>query len=121
LFLTKEKLLDTTMEKSEVEIMRSLTEAQRLQFSVEMSRVRKNKTTCFLYNLLLGGVGAHRFYLGQKGLGLLYLLFVWTFVPAFISCIDLFLNGRRVRKVNTKMAMEIADRLKSVGAPSVAA
>jgi TM2 domain-containing membrane protein YozV len=42
-----------------------------------------------LWCALLGGVGAHRFYLGQKGFGLLYLCFCWTFVPLIASWIDL--------------------------------
>lgn len=36
----------------------------------------------------LGGLGVHRFYLGQTGLGLAYLLFCWTFVPSIVALID---------------------------------
>jgi TM2 domain-containing membrane protein YozV len=38
--------------------------------------------------LLLGGVGAHKFYLGQTGWGVLYLLFCWTFIPAIVGLIE---------------------------------
>lgn len=48
----------------------------------------KNKTTAALIALLLGGIGGHRFYLGQVGKGLLYLFFCWTFIPAFVAFID---------------------------------
>lgn len=48
----------------------------------------KSKTTATLLAFFLGGFGVHRFYLGQTGLGLLYLLFCWTFVPAVIAFID---------------------------------
>jgi TM2 domain-containing membrane protein YozV len=48
----------------------------------------KNKTTTALLALFLGGVGVHRFYLGQAGLGVLYLVFCWTFIPSFIAFID---------------------------------
>ena len=48
----------------------------------------KNKGTAAVLALLLGGIGIHRFYLGQSGLGLIYLLLCWTFVPAIIALID---------------------------------
>ena len=29
--------------------------------------------------------GVHKFYLGQIGLGVVYLLFCWTFIPSIIA------------------------------------
>ena len=48
----------------------------------------RNRITAALFALLLGGLGAHKFYLGQPGIGVLYLLFCWTFVPAVIALIE---------------------------------
>lgn len=48
----------------------------------------KDKATAGLFALLLGGIGAHRFYLGNVGLGVLYLFFFWTFIPAGIALIE---------------------------------
>jgi len=48
----------------------------------------KNKTTAGILAILLGGLGVHRFYLGQIGLGILYLVFCWTFIPAVVGLID---------------------------------
>lgn len=45
----------------------------------------KEKSTAGMLALFLGGVGAHKFYLGKTGQGVLYLLFFWTFIPAFIA------------------------------------
>ncbi len=45
----------------------------------------RNKATAILLTLFLGGVGGHKFYLGQTGMGILYLLFFWTFIPAIIA------------------------------------
>jgi TM2 domain-containing membrane protein YozV len=45
----------------------------------------KNKTTAALLALFLGGFGVHRFYLGENGPGILYLIFCWTFIPAIIA------------------------------------
>ena len=38
-----------------------------------------------LLALLGGGLGLHKFYLGQVGQGILYLLFIWTFIPAILG------------------------------------
>ncbi len=48
----------------------------------------KNKTTAGLLGIFLGGVGAHKFYLEQNGQGLLYLVFVWTFIPMVLGLIE---------------------------------
>ena len=49
------------------------------------SRSGKNKLVAALLAFFLGWIGIHKFYLGRNGWGLLYLLFSWTFIPAFIS------------------------------------
>lgn len=50
----------------------------------------RSKSTTIMLAFLLGGLGIHRFYLGQNKLGLFYLLFFWTFIPALIALIDFF-------------------------------
>lgn len=45
----------------------------------------KNKTVAGLLALFLGGFGIHKFYLGRIGIGIVYLIFCWTFIPAFIA------------------------------------
>ncbi|MFW6052641.1 MAG: NINE protein [Desulfosalsimonas sp.] len=47
----------------------------------------KNKVVAGLLALFLGGLGIHRFYLGQWW-GIFYLLFVWTFIPSFVSLVE---------------------------------
>ena len=47
-----------------------------------------NKVAYVLLAFLLGGIGAHNFYAGKIGLGVLYLLFFWTFIPAFAAFIQ---------------------------------
>lgn len=51
----------------------------------------KSKTTAAIIALFLGGIGGHRFYLGQVGLGIVYLIFFFTFIPAFIALVDLII------------------------------
>lgn len=50
----------------------------------------KSKSTTVLLAFFLGGLGIHRFYLGQSSKGIFYLIFCWTFIPAFIALIDFF-------------------------------
>lgn len=48
----------------------------------------KDRIVAGVLALLLGGLGVHHFYLGNTLLGLLYLLFCWTFIPALVSFIE---------------------------------
>lgn len=48
----------------------------------------KSKVAAGILALFLGGFGVHRMYLGNVGLGLLYLLFFWTFIPAIIAFVE---------------------------------
>jgi TM2 domain-containing membrane protein YozV len=48
----------------------------------------KSKNTVSFLALFLGGIGVHRFYLGQTAKGILSLIFFWTCIPFFISLID---------------------------------
>jgi TM2 domain-containing membrane protein YozV len=59
-----------------------------MQGQFPAARSRKDKTTAGVFALLLGGIGAHRFYLGQTGIGFLYLLFCWTLLPSLFSFIE---------------------------------
>lgn len=47
-----------------------------------------NKTLAGVFALLLGGLGIHKFYLGQPISGILYLIFSWTGIPFFLGFID---------------------------------
>lgn len=50
--------------------------------------VLKQKLTASVLAIFLGGFGAHKFYLGQTGWGILYLLFCWTFIPGIVGIIE---------------------------------
>lgn len=51
------------------------------------SRLRssKSKAIAVLLALFLGGLGMHKFYLGKPIIGLIYLLFCWTFIPGIVA------------------------------------
>ena len=48
----------------------------------------KSRTTAAILALLLGGIGAHKFYLGRAGTGIIYLIFCWTGIPLVIGVIE---------------------------------
>jgi len=48
----------------------------------------KSRIAAALFAFFLGGIGVHKFYLGQVGQGLLYLIFFWTLIPAFVAFIE---------------------------------
>jgi len=48
----------------------------------------KNKVVAALLAFFLGGLGVHKFYLGQIGMGVLYLVFCWTFIPAIAAFVE---------------------------------
>jgi len=48
----------------------------------------KSRIAAAILAFFLGGFGIHKFYLGQVGLGIVYLVFSWTFVPAIIAFIE---------------------------------
>lgn len=51
----------------------------------------KSKVAAALLAFFLGGFGAHKFYLGQVGMGILYLVFFWTFIPAIAAFVEFIL------------------------------
>lgn len=47
-----------------------------------------NQVAAGVLALLLGGIGAHKFYQGNTKMGLIYLCLSWTFIPALISLVE---------------------------------
>ena len=48
----------------------------------------KNRMLAVILAIFLGGLGAHKFYLGQMMWGIVYLLFCWTFIPAIVGLVE---------------------------------
>lgn len=48
----------------------------------------KNKFVAALLALFLGGLGVHKFYLGNTKMGVIYFLFFWTTLPMWISFVE---------------------------------
>ena len=48
----------------------------------------KSRIAAALLAFFLGGIGVHKFYLGQVGWGFLYLIFCWTFIPVIAAFVE---------------------------------
>ena len=72
----------------------------------------KSKGLAIVLALFLGGLGIHKFYLGKTGLGFLYLIFCWTFIPAILGVIDaIILATRNERQFSGAVQPGIASNL----------
>ena len=47
----------------------------------------KNKIAAAMFAFFFGAFGAHKFYLGETGAGVLYLVFFWTFIPSILALV----------------------------------
>lgn len=48
----------------------------------------KSKVTAGVLALLLGGLGIHKFYLGAWGWGIVYIVLIWTWIPAIVALVE---------------------------------
>lgn len=48
----------------------------------------KNRIVACVLAIFLGGLGVHKFYLGKIGIGIIYLLLSWTFIPSIVGLIE---------------------------------
>jgi TM2 domain-containing membrane protein YozV len=77
--------------KESLEIDFDTKDKKALEIIVIKSKKQKGKKSrpnAIFWALFGGGLGAHKFYLGQSGLGLLYLLFCWTAIPFLLALIE---------------------------------
>ena len=90
-----------------------MNDQQKMMFLAQYNGVRKDGTTGVLLALFLGGFGAHRFYLNQTGLGILYALFFWTFLPGIVAFVEIFLMSDRVRTYNMQQAQFLSMQIRA--------
>jgi TM2 domain-containing membrane protein YozV len=89
-------------------ILQAIPSDKQMPFLMQYESVKKNSTTAVLLALFLGGLGAHKFYMGQPGWGIVYILFVWTYIPSIVALIEAFMLPNQIRRYNIQKASEIA-------------
>ena len=92
--------------------MQGMTEQQQMLFMAQYGFLRKDVTVAIVLAFFLGGFGAHRFYLGEMGMGFLYLIFCWTFIPHLIAFVECFFLPDRVREYNALHAAAVAAQVR---------
>lgn len=107
----KTKAQKQQMELQIQELVKTLPEDKRALFLMQYNNERKDPTVAVLLALFLGGIGIHKFYMKQIGLGVLYLIFAWTFIPAFIAFFEAFTLTHSVYKFNQNAANKTAAML----------
>ncbi len=103
LTLGKSKEISQKSEANIMNMVMSLPTDKQTPFLLQINSVKKSPTTAVLLALFLGGIGAHKFYLGKTVAGILYLLFCWTTIPAWIALFEAFgISGIVARHNETK-------------------
>ena len=97
------------------QMVQQLPSDKQMVFLMQYNAAKKNPTTAVLLALFLGGLGIHKFYMGQTGLGVLYLLFFWTYIPSVIALIEAFVIAGQVAQYNQQKATEIVAMIGGTG------
>lgn len=102
-------------EQMYIQILSQLPKEQRMPFIMRYNNVQKKPTMAVLLAILLGGIGAHQFYMGRIGLGVAYLLFSWTWIPTILGFVEALVISGQVHKYNAQKAAEISQMLVLAG------
>jgi len=92
-------------------LQQGMTDQQKMMFLSQYNSEKKDRTIALLLSLLLGWLGADRFYVGDTGLGILKLLTLG--VCGVMAFVDLFLIMGRADDYNRAKAQEIAAVIKA--------
>lgn len=61
---------------------------QALGQASSIPRGNKSKAAVTLWGVFLGSFGAHKFYMGSWGWGVVYLVTSWLYIPFFVAMIE---------------------------------
>lgn len=99
-----------------------LSKAEKLQFQMQLTSRQRATGVGIALALLLGGLGAHKFYLKENGMGVLYALMGtigWAIIiPPFIvgiaSIFDACTMESQVTKFNNALGREIKTEIEAM-------
>lgn len=90
--------------------MNSLTAEQKVMFEKEYNAKKMNPVVMFIVTLLFGLLGVHKFIMGQKTMGFVYLFTAGLFGIGWF--IDLFAIWNVVEKHNELVAKDLKIKIK---------
>lgn len=95
------------------QILQRLSEVQRVQFNFFYRQNCKSLGVAYVWLIVFGIFGLHRFYLDKRS-AWLHVLFCWTMIPALLAVIDLFLLPFKLRKYNMTLAASLAEFIREL-------
>ena len=101
--------------------MPQMTPEQQATYNAYYPSTQRDELLGVLLAVLLGSFGAHHFYLRRNGLGILYLVFFWTGIPAILGIIEAFFMPGRVWRFNAEQAALLAQSVVQGTTPPPAA
>jgi TM2 domain-containing membrane protein YozV len=85
----------------------SLSDGSKASYVLTYNARKKSAVVALLLAIFLGGIGGHKFYLGNLVLGVLYLVFCWTGIPSIVALVEAFTVADTVRTINKISADEL--------------
>jgi TM2 domain-containing membrane protein YozV len=90
----------------EANLMR-LSDGSKASYVLTYNARKKSAVVALVLAIFLGGIGGHKFYLGNFVLGILYLVFCWTGIPSVVALVEAFTLADTVRTINKISADEL--------------
>jgi len=84
-----------------------LSDGSKASYVLTYNARKKSAVVALLLAIFLGGIGGHKFYLGNLVLGVLYLVFCWTGIPSIVALVEAFTVADTVRTINKISADEL--------------
>lgn len=104
-------IFNYSMDSTTLFLTKDFSPQEKMMFMSEYNANKKSVTTGVLLAVFLGGLGVHKFWLGSPGMGTLYIIFCWTFIPAIVALIDACLMGNSVKNYNGKVSNDAYQKI----------
>ena len=95
-------------------LTKKMSASEKFAFYNEYNLRKKDPAIGVSLALIVGGLGIHRFWLGEMKAGFTYLIFCWTIIPIFFAIVDAACMGDMCRKHNNQVAKELYSNIKSL-------
>ncbi len=92
-------------------MIKDLSKDEKIYFQSQYNNQKKDLGLAVVLALFLGGIGVHKYYFGQIGIGIVYLIFCWSFIPSVIGFIEAIMMNGTVYKYNSQLARSIKENL----------